>query len=46
MYKNGRVMKGGKFEQLACWRLPPLDRSKWECISHILEPEMTVGKET
>ena len=43
---DGRVMirvecrrkEGGKFEQLACWRLPPLERNMWECLNGILEP--------
>jgi small-conductance mechanosensitive channel len=34
-----RKKEGGKFEQLACWRLPPLDRDKWQCITGIMEPE-------
>jgi hypothetical protein len=39
-----RKKEGGKFEQLACWRLPPLDRTKWECLSKIMEPEKPVNK--
>ena len=50
---EGRVMikaecrnkDGGKFEQLACWRLPPVDRSKWDCLNGIMDPEMRFGKD-
>ncbi len=50
---DGRVMiradcrskEGGKFEQVACWRLPPLDRTKWECLNGIMKPETPSGKD-
>jgi hypothetical protein len=52
IYVDGRVMiraecrnkEGGKFEQVARWRLPPLDRTKWECLNGILEPEKSLGQ--
>jgi hypothetical protein len=52
-FVDGRVMiradcrskEGGTFEYLACQRLSPFDRTKWECISGFMEPEWTVGKE-
>jgi hypothetical protein len=34
----------GKFEQLACWRIPSLDRTKWDYINGIIEPESTWAK--
>ena len=40
-----RRKEGGKFEQLAWWRLPPLDRTMWECLNGIMEPERTLGNE-
>ena len=40
-----RRKEGGKFEPLARWRLPPLERNMWECIEGIMEPERMVGKE-
>ncbi len=53
IFMDGRVMiradcrskEGGKFEQLAYWRLPPFDRTKLESISGIMEPERTLGEE-
>jgi hypothetical protein len=36
-----RKKAGGKFEQLACWRLPPVVRDKWQCITGIRELEWT-----
>jgi hypothetical protein len=36
-----RKKAGGKSEQLACWRLPPVDRDKWQCITGIMELEWT-----
>jgi hypothetical protein len=40
-----RRKEGGKFEQVARWRLPPLDRNMWECLNGILEPESTLRNE-
>ncbi len=34
--------EGGKFVQLASWRIPPLDRTKWDGISGIIEPDWTM----
>jgi hypothetical protein len=34
---------GGKFEGLAYWRAPPLDREYWKRITNIMEPEWMVS---
>jgi hypothetical protein len=39
-----RKKEGGKFEEVGCWRLPPLDRSKRGCLNGNTEPERTLDK--
>jgi hypothetical protein len=39
-----RSKEGGKFMQVACWRLPPMDRTKWECLNGLLVPGINLGQ--
>jgi hypothetical protein len=49
---DGRVLlraetkkkEGGKFEGLACWRVPPQDKEHWKRIGKIVEPKWMVAK--
>jgi hypothetical protein len=36
--------EGGKFEGLAYWRAPPLDKVHWKRISKIVDPEWMIAK--
>ena len=46
--EEGRVMiradcrrkEGGRFEVLAWWRLPPVDRTKWKWLNGLMRPKM------
>ncbi len=50
--KEGRVLlradikrkEGGKFEGLAYWRAPPMDKEYWSRINGMLEPERRIAK--
>jgi hypothetical protein len=51
--KEGKVLlradtkrkEGGKFEGLAYWRAPPLDKEYWSRINSLLEPERLIVKQ-
>jgi chromosome segregation ATPase len=51
--KEGRVLlradtkrkQGGKFEGLAYWRAPPIDKEYWSIINGMLEPERKISKQ-
>jgi hypothetical protein len=51
--KEGRVLlradtkkkEGGKFEGLAYWRAPPLDKEYWSRINGMLEPERRIARQ-
>jgi hypothetical protein len=51
--KEGRVLlradtkrkEGGKFEGLAYWRAPPMDKEYWSRINGMLEPERRIAKQ-
>ncbi len=51
--KEGRVLlradtkkkEGGKFEGLAYWRAPPMDKEYWSRINSMLEPERRIVKQ-
>jgi hypothetical protein len=50
--KDGRVLfradtrrkEGGKFEGVAYWRAPPLDKEYWSKLNGMLEPERKIWK--
>jgi hypothetical protein len=50
--KEGRVLlradtrrkEGGKFEGVAYWRVPPLDKEYWSKLNGMLEPERKIWK--
>jgi hypothetical protein len=50
--KEGRVLlradtrrkEGGKFEGVAYWRAPPLDKEYWSKLNGMLEPERKIWK--
>jgi hypothetical protein len=51
--KEGRVLvrvdtkkkEGGKFEGLAYWRVPPMDKEHWKRIIGMMEPEKMIAKQ-
>ncbi len=51
--KEGKVLlradskrkKGGKFEGLAYWRAPPMDKEYWNRIISMMEPERMIAKQ-
>jgi hypothetical protein len=51
--KEGRVLlradtkrkEGGKFEGLAYWRAPPMDKEYWSRINSLMEPERLIVKQ-
>jgi hypothetical protein len=36
--------EGGKFEGLAYWRAPPMDKEYWSRLNGMLEPERRIAK--
>jgi hypothetical protein len=36
--------EGGKFEELAYWRAPPMDKEYWSRINGLMEPERRIAK--
>jgi hypothetical protein len=52
--KDGKVLlradtkrkEGGKFEGLAYWRAPPMDKEYWNRINNMMEPERMIAKHT
>jgi hypothetical protein len=38
--------EGGKFEELAYWRVPPTDKEYWKRTIKLSEPEWMVGKQS
>jgi hypothetical protein len=51
--KDGKVLvradtkkkEGGKFEGLAYWRAPPMDKEHWRKINSMMEPERMIAKQ-
>jgi hypothetical protein len=51
--KEGKVLlradtkrkDGGKFEGLAYWRVPPMDKEYWSRINSLMEPERLMAKQ-
>jgi hypothetical protein len=42
--EDTKKKEGGKFEGLAYWRVPPMDKEDWKRITKLSEPEWLVGK--